>query len=828
MRRSGWILPGVAIAVWTAAVGWPVIALVPVLVAGPSVSAKVRHAAELFATSFVWALAIALAAVVVGWVPGRLLGRTQAGRGFLPLSALILAPICVPAYVVFYAWWQSWPADSALYGWAVQNGHVQLTKSVTLFVGLLCWSWPVAAWCVAGFAAAVGAHRQEMLQLDGAGSVRRIIEAARSEWRGLALGGLIVFLFIFNNTTAFDIAQIFTFGYELRVFDSELGAGPGAILRAAAPAIVVAVIGTALAWSLLGRCFTENALRPPQPTRGAVITTAVIWLTSVVLPMVLFVANLTAGASVAVFVDLYGRDLANTVAMAVASGLVTVVVVVGLAAAWQDHRRWVRVVADAQAIGWLLAAVVPATTVGVALEAAYNRPGLDAMVYGKPTILVLGYLARFGFVAALLARWASLSEPRALGDLRRLDGADTLVGYVVAAWPRLVAAAGAAAAVVGVLSMSELVVAARLAPPRFPLIAGAILNAVHYQRPDTVLLAVLGLIGSALAVTLVVVVVFQPLRRGGRLGVMLAAGTLVALGSGCGSGEADREPSPLETRLIFGSSGRSLGQFQYPRGIAVDRQHRVLFVVDKSARVQRWGFDGRPQVQWQMPKWDNGKPTGLGVSPDGRVFVADTHYHRVIAFDAQGRELMRFGSYGSGPGEFIYPTDVAFGPEGRIYVSEYGGNERIGVFDSEGEFLFAFGEPGAGPGQYNRPQSMAFSADLSELFIADACNHRIVVVTPAGEPLRVIGTAGRGQGELAYPYDVCVLDDGTLLVCEFGNNRIQRFSPDGHSRGLYGRVGTDDGELQYPWGIDAAGETIFVLDSGNNRVQVLGREAVSQ
>ena len=513
MRRSGWILPGVATAVWTAAVGWPVIALVPVLVAGPSVPAKVRHAAELFATSFVWALAIALAAVVVGWVPGRLLGRTQAGRGFLPLSALILAPICVPAYVVFYAWWQSWPADSALYGWAVRNGHVQLTKSVTLFVGLLCWSWPVAAWCVAGFAAAVGAHRQEMLQLDGAGSVRRIIEAARSEWRGLALGGLIVFLFIFNNTTAFDIAQIFTFGYELRVFDSELGAGPGAILRAAAPAIVVAVIGTALAWSLLGRCFTENALRPPQPTRGAVITTAVIWLTSVVLPMVLFVANLTAGASVAVFVDLYGRDLANTVAMAVASGLVTVVVVVGLAAAWQDHRRWVRVVADAQAIGWLLGAVVPATSVGVALEAAYNRPGLDAIIYTNPAILVLGYLARFGFVAALLARWVSLREPRTLRDLRRLDGADTLVAYVVAAWPRLLAAAGAAAAVVAVLSMSELVVAARLAPPRFPLIAGAILNAVHYQRPDTVLLAVLALVGVALAAGVAAVAMFTPLRR---------------------------------------------------------------------------------------------------------------------------------------------------------------------------------------------------------------------------------------------------------------------------------------------------------------------------
>ena len=302
---------------------------------------------------------------------------------------------------------------------------------------------------------------------------------------------------------------------------------------------------------------------------------------------------------------------------------------------------------------------------------------------------------------------------------------------------------------------------------------------------------------------------------------IVPAASLLVVIAGCGAGGGDAEPAPLETRFTFGSPGRSLGQFQYPRGIAVDPVRRVLFVVDKSARVQRWSFDGEPQVQWRMPSWDKGKPTGLGVSPDGRVFVADTHEHRVIAYDADGRELMRFGRYGSGPGEFIYPTDVAFGPGGNVYVSEYGGNERISVFTGDGEHLFSFGEPGAEVGQYSRPQSMAFSADRSELFIADACNHRIVVVDPRGNPLRVIGTAGRGPGELAYPYDVCVLDDGTLLVCEFGNNRIQRFSADGRCLGVYGRAGSGRGELQYPWGIDGAGETIFVLDSGNNRVHVI-------
>ncbi|MFB3138199.1 MAG: hypothetical protein ACE10B_03145, partial [Phycisphaerales bacterium] len=232
---------------------------------------------------------------------------------------------------------------------------------------------------------------------------------------------------------------------------------------------------------------------------------------------------------------------------------------------------------------------------------------------------------------------------------------------------------------------------------------------------------------------------------------------------------------------------------------------------------------GEPQLQWRMPQWQNGKPTGLNVAPDGRVFVADTHYHRVIAYDPDGRELMRFGRYGQGPGEFIYPTDVAFGPQGRIYVSEYGGNDRVQVFSAQGEFLFGFGSFGSQGGQFNRPQAMTFNASKSELYIADACNHRIVVCDGQGTLLRVLGGPGRGPSELAYPYDVMVLGDGSLLVCEFGNNRIQHLSATGECRGLFGRAGTDEGELQYPWGIDGVDEAIFVLDSGNNRVQVIRR-----
>ena len=82
---------------------------------GPGPSVEMRSAGALLLTSSAWAIAVALGAVAVGWAPGRLLGRALSRRGFLAVAALMLAPICLPAYVVFYAWWQSWPADSALH-----------------------------------------------------------------------------------------------------------------------------------------------------------------------------------------------------------------------------------------------------------------------------------------------------------------------------------------------------------------------------------------------------------------------------------------------------------------------------------------------------------------------------------------------------------------------------------------------------------------------------------------------------------------------------------------------------------------------------------------
>jgi len=273
--------------------------------------------------------------------------------------------------------------------------------------------------------------------------------------------------------------------------------------------------------------------------------------------------------------------------------------------------------------------------------------------------------------------------------------------------------------------------------------------------------------------------------------------------------------------LVFGETGLGPGEFSYPRAIAAAPDGTV-FIVDKSGRIQRFSADGRFEAGWRMSEYQAGKSVGMAVHPDGRLFVADTHYHRVIVFDREGNELARFGRAGDGPGEFRLPTDVAFDRAGHVFVSEYGGNDRISRFTPALEYEFSFGGSDCESGGLVRPAGMVVDAE-NTLWVADACNHRVCHFDSEGKFLGTFGAMGRLEGELRYPYDIDVTPDGRLLVCEYGNNRLQWFSVTGETQGVWGGAGREIGRLSIPWGAAyGASGRLYVLDSGNNRVQVIG------
>lgn len=290
---------------------------------------------------------------------------------------------------------------------------------------------------------------------------------------------------------------------------------------------------------------------------------------------------------------------------------------------------------------------------------------------------------------------------------------------------------------------------------------------------------------------------------------------IILAGPGCyKQGIAGRKPEK-----IIGDQGLGPGQFVFPRAIAVGLDGAV-FVIDKTARIQRFTPDGEFEVSWQMPDWQNGKPTGLMVDEQNRVWVADTHYQRVMVFDRDGQELQRFGTQGDGPGQFQLPTDVVLAPDGQRYVSEYGGNDRISRFNAHWEYQGSFGGQEAGESALLRPQCLVLDQD-NTLWVTDSCHHRICHFTSDGKLLSAFGSIGEAPGQLKYPYGLALCPDGTLLVSEFGNNRLQRFDRTGKSLEVWGGIGTAPGRLVEPWGVAIGKEgRVYVVDYRNHRVQM--------
>jgi ABC-type multidrug transport system ATPase subunit len=251
-----------------------------------------------------------------------------------------------------------------------------------------------------------------------------------------------------------------------------------------------------------------------------------------------------------------------------------------------------------------------------------------------------------------------------------------------------------------------------------------------------------------------------------------------------------------------------------PREVEVGPGGEVL-VLDTAGRVLVFSKEGKLARSWRMPEHERGRPEGALFLRDGRIAVADTHYHRVIFFDSAGREVGRLGSEGRGDGEFIYPVALAEDASGNLYVCEYGHNDRVQKFSPRGEHVATFGGAGTGPGEFQRPSGIAWRA--GRLYIVDAFNNRVQVFTDAGEFVGALPDV-EAPWSLEFPYDLALSDDGALIVVEYKAGRVTKLSPEGELLGRAGSAGSGGKGFKTPWGIAARGRRVYVADTGNRRI----------
>ena len=207
-------------------------------------------------------------------------------------------------------------------------------------------------------------------------------------------------------------------------------------------------------------------------------------------------------------------------------------------------------------------------------------------------------------------------------------------------------------------------------------------------------------------------------------------------------------------------AGTGRGQFNGPRGVAVDADGNETYVVDSgNLQVDRfdatgtyigsWGGEDTPGgIQFGSLVLEDGSvlgPSGITVAPDGLVYVADTWEHRVVGLNADGTLVREIGAPGErtdlgddpatleqSPGLFFGPRDVMVLND-EIYVVDTG-NERVQVFGLDGSFRRAFGGWGSEPGRLLEPVGIAAGAD-GRIYVADSGNARISIFQANGIPI---------------------------------------------------------------------------------------------
>jgi iron(III) transport system ATP-binding protein len=253
-----------------------------------------------------------------------------------------------------------------------------------------------------------------------------------------------------------------------------------------------------------------------------------------------------------------------------------------------------------------------------------------------------------------------------------------------------------------------------------------------------------------------------------------------------------------------------------PRSVATGLRDEIA-VLDTAGRVLIYTADGVLLRQWKMLDVSVGKPEGIVVLKDGRIVVCDTHYHRLVWFDEEGRVLNVSGRKGEKAGEFFYPVGITKDGDENLYVCEYGGHDRVQKFTREGAWLLEFGSFGTQPGQFQRPSGLAWNA--GKIYVTDAVNNRVLIFTDAGKYEGLLGTP-----PLAFdlPYDIACGRDGLLYVIEYGAGRLSRIGLDGKLHGQYGRMGGGEGEFATPWGLTLDSQNrVRIADTKNRRIVAL-------
>ena len=171
-------------------------------------------------------------------------------------------------------------------------------------------------------------------------------------------------------------------------------------------------------------------------------------------------------------------------------------------------------------------------------------------------------------------------------------------------------------------------------------------------------------------------------------------------------------------------------------------------------------------------------PYGLVTDTTHRIIVTDPDAGLVHVFDFERSRYSFLGGRGS---RLRSPTGVAVDREDNIYVTDPS-VVAVLVYDSKGKFQRYLGKRGD-ESYFQAPMGIAVHAATGHVYVCDSRRHMVLMLDKKGHILGHFGRrwGGKGPGDFRYPRRIVIAGD-ELFVLDSGNSRLQVLDLEGHYR----------------------------------------------
>lgn len=164
----------------------------------------------------------------------------------------------------------------------------------------------------------------------------------------------------------------------------------------------------------------------------------------------------------------------------------------------------------------------------------------------------------------------------------------------------------------------------------------------------------------------------------------------------------------------------------YPSSVAMGADG-ALYVLQRGANadpVLVANRDGKIIRSWGKGMYKI--PHSIRIDSGGNIWTVDSGSSMVLKFTPEGQKLMEIsvGEQPAGRTGAAGTTDIAFGPHGRLFISDGYGNARILEYTAKGQRVKQWGRAGTGPGEFRQPHGIA-ADDRGVIYVADRRNARL-------------------------------------------------------------------------------------------------------